>query len=1768
MKRDQDSVSPTAQDSRHPRRGLLSRPWGRPQKAGAIIATLALVFGLAPATIANAAGPAVVSVVTTITDTAGTPITTVNAQTIPNGRYVVNVAYSCNIANCDGTTVTIPGPEVDSFYGTQRRELNSYVFNPPFTPAPPISGTAYTGLTVNLGTVIAGTSGSFSVEYTVFQNTLGGVAGGSFFLNGSVIQRSATITSATSDNPATATGSATWVSTVPSPCFQATCPGASLTAPANTATDTDVTVSWFRSTSGCVTFNPPFLEFDAASWLTCARSYTATVLLPSKAVYVAGSGGTYDSGTHSVTFAETGQVAARGVYSRPGTFRVQFPSTEYPTTSPGCIVTEAFTASQTVTYLDDSVKTANTTRNIEVGNCAPFGKANMSKAMWNSNINAFVTAVNIPTTPGQTLAGLRWQVTANNQGNVPGFATVTDTTLDQPDLPVTSVSTSGGGPSTINYTLDNGTTGTATTIFAAPAGRRIVAVTATSGSLVGPNVDPGGTLGTPFTVIYNTSLTNGATPGQRCNTASASVSYPDHPTVGTVDVAPVTACVTLVDPSGQTALTAGAAVATVTGGGTALVGSEVIWRANGTIGNLAAGSPLRPQYVFVAPLGWEIAANGASFTSNPPAGATFDYRTVTYDGTPRQAVVVNWAAPLGQTGSVTLPQLAVRTSPTLLAPAGTNNQVAQFLLGDVENSIATTYSPARYDDTTDLDGDGSMADDFARNVGTTSLAAALGLGVVKEICRPDTTAADGCEWIADPDIRVGVPPTASSIKYRVTVTNQGNTALANVNIYDVLPYIGDTGTSTATAGTPRGSTVKEVLAAVSNVGAGVTLAYSTSTNPPRPEVYSGATTGAWTDPLVGASSIRATIATLPFGETRSFVYEASLVGGAADQVACNSVAASANLLAPIEPRAVCATTEESDLSIVADAHFPLQTNRVGAVPFTVTNLGGSLVAPATVTIAVPSGIDLADLSEPGWDCTAPDLAGPTTITCRPVEADGIATRELALGDPETLALDFRPTVTAASDVCFTGTVAGIYNDPDPANDTAESCATVAPSPPEVQVVKTDGVTQATVGEETTYTLTATNLLVAEALSGVTITDTLPAGVEYVSSSPAATTVSGSTVTWNIPSLTAAGTAGDGTSTSGAAGSSTQVSVTVRLLPGTMDSIVNTATMSASDPANASVTLSDTASDTDLVLNVFTQLSPAEVTPQNTAITTPLGDIVSALGAPLNPATVAQQTAPLHGALAIDPATGAVTYTPTAGYSGLDAYQIAVCDTSTPAQCTVAGVTITVEANTVIATDDTATTVAVQPVTTSVLSNDTSASGQAFALPTVTVQGVNGTAAVNGDGTITYTPDAGFSGEDSYTYEICDTSTPTPVCDTATVTVTVDNVFVPGPAAEGNTGVETPHNEPVVIPLTDVVGTEGAPIDPTTVTEVAPPANGTLSIDPVTGAITYTPTPGYAGPDSFEVNVCDTAVVPECFTVTVAVVVLPNEVSAPDLAVATRTNEATEPIDVMSVSVTASGQPLAEPPTIVTPPARGTVVVNADNTITYTPDEDYDGEDSFVYQVCDTSFPDPVCDTGTVTIAVEPVADLAVTKDLDNPVIVASLPISYTIATTNNGPSAATDVHTVDPIPAGILNPVGAADDAVPGADCETRPTLASDLAGLAPEYGPYSLASHPNVVECIYPEIPAGLTVFDTIVGTVDPAFVAGTNLVNQVMTLSAAYDPALGNNLAASVGLVTALPPTNLPATGADVRGSFIAGGLAVLLLALGGAAFAIARRRRPMQD
>src|SRR5690606_15635208 len=160
-------------------------------------------------------------------------------------------------------------------------------------------------------------------------------------------------------------------------------------------------------------------------------------------------------------------------------------------------------------------------------------------------------------------------------------------------------------------------------------------------------------------------------------------------------------------------------------------------------------------------------------------------------------------------------------------------------------------------------------------------------------------------------------------------------------------------------------------------------------------------------------------------------------------VACNSVAANADTLAAIEPAAVCATTQEADLSLAVPDRLPLQQDRPGVVPFTVTNLGGSVSAPASVTVEIPLGMTVTGLTPEGWSCVvdpmvAAPIIGPAALSCAAVETDGTP-RTLDMNVPDQLNIPVVPTV--GTPLCVPGVVSGSYSDPVLPNNEAEGCFT-------------------------------------------------------------------------------------------------------------------------------------------------------------------------------------------------------------------------------------------------------------------------------------------------------------------------------------------------------------------------------------------------------------------------------------------------------------------------------------------------------------------------------------------------------------------------------------------------------------------------------------------------------------------------------------------------------------------------------------------------------
>jgi hypothetical protein len=161
----------------------------------------------------------------------------------------------------------------------------------------------------------------------------------------------------------------------------------------------------------------------------------------------------------------------------------------------------------------------------------------------------------------------------------------------------------------------------------------------------------------------------------------------------------------------------------------------------------------------------------------------------------------------------------------------------------------------------------------------------------------------------------------------------------------------------------------------------------------------------------------------------------------------------------------------------------------------------------------------------------------------------------------------------------------------------------------------------------------------------------------------------------------------------------------------------------------------------------------------------------------------------------------------------------------------------------VANDDSASTTVDTSVEVDVLENDDALDD----IPLILNLGdspSSGDFKVNPDNTITYTPDLGFTGDDQFTYQICDADGD---CASATVFITV----VPGSvlvAVDDKYSVGQDNSldvEPPGVLVND--------IDPQNndlqAVKLSDPSNGNLSFY-IEGDFTYTPDPGFIGSDSF------------------------------------------------------------------------------------------------------------------------------------------------------------------------------------------------------------------------------------------------------------------------------------------------------------------------------
>ncbi|QDG53115.1 tandem-95 repeat protein [Persicimonas caeni] len=668
-----------------------------------------------------------------------------------------------------------------------------------------------------------------------------------------------------------------------------------------------------------------------------------------------------------------------------------------------------------------------------------------------------------------------------------------------------------------------------------------------------------------------------------------------------------------------------------------------------------------------------------------------------------------------------------------------------------------------------------------------------------------------------------------------------------------------------------------------------------------------------------------------------------------------SYTSSDDTIATVDANGTVTAVAPGTVAITAEADGVEKSAAITVTPRQIASLS---VSPATAGIEVGQTVDLGASAQDGsgttitdalvtWSSSDPSIAivdstglvlgvstttltGPDTVTITATAANGTtATATVDVSPRSANTIDLQPqsaSIEATQTLALDATVR--------ANDGTileGRTITYTSSDESTATVDANGVVTA-VAAGGTATISATSGT-ATATADITVTERAVAAVEVspqldtveegntttLSATPLAidgSALSGRTVTWSSDDATIASVDTQGVVTGQAPGY-TLIRATVDAKTGLAAVQVTSSAAPNNAPSATAASLS-TDEDTPLVLTL--------------SGTDPDGDTLS----------YSLITLPKDGTLTgLDTATGDVTYVPDADFNGSDSFTFKVTDGAGASGSATVSLTVNAVNDAPVATDDADTTVEDTAVTVDVLANDSDVEGDTLSVA-IDTQPSHGSVTVNGDETITYTPDADYVGADSFTYTVSDAT----LSDTATVAIDVTTAN-DAPTAT-NDAVTTDEDQSttfnVVANDTDIDG------DTLTVTATSTPTNGAVTIN-ADGTLTYTPNADFNGSDSFTYDVSDGT-----STATASVDVTINAVNDAPEAVsetATTDEDTLVNIDVLANDTDIDSLTLSVA-SIDLQPAYGTATIKGDDTIDYQPDADFNGTDAFAYTVSDGS----------------------------------------------------------------------------------------------------------------------------------------------------------------------------------------------------------------------
>lgn len=372
----------------------------------------------------------------------------------------------------------------------------------------------------------------------------------------------------------------------------------------------------------------------------------------------------------------------------------------------------------------------------------------------------------------------------------------------------------------------------------------------------------------------------------------------------------------------------------------------------------------------------------------------------------------------------------------------------------------------------------------------------------------------------------------------------------------------------------------------------------------------------------------------------------------------------------------------------------------------------------------------------------------------------------------------------------------------------------------------------------------------------------------------------------------------------------------------------------------------------------------------------------------NALTATVTRGPANGTVVLNATTGAFDYTPTRNFFGTDSFEYTISDGSLSSTATVTITVINVNeppvgtADTYNTDEDTALTVT---VANGVLVNDNDIDSD----PLTAVLGTgpaNGSLTLNTNGSFVYTPNANFSGTDSFTYRPNDGTEAGNL-----VTVTINVAPVNDAPVSVSDAYTLDEDSSITTTLANGVLSNDSDIEGSGLNAVlvSGPARGTLSFN-ANGTFTYTPIANANGTDSFTYRAFDdTLLGGQITTVTLAIrPVNDAPVGVNDSYTIAEDNTLTIAVPgLLGNDIDIDGDRLRVSSSTTSPATNGTLLLDPNGNFVFTPNRDFNGTATFQYSLTDgTVIRGPVQVTITVTpvndapVVAVPIVDQAVDED--------------------------------------------------------------------------------------------------------------------------------------------------------------------------------------------